>query len=143
MSLIARRVFVVLAVTSAALGPAVLSANPTYIDIDPDSYAAVAYSPSTGAYYYAYGYGSRASAERAALNGCKQSDARIVCWVNNGFCALAVGDDASTWGVGWSYGDGASNQEAIRYALNECRRRTTGAYILVCLSSDGQYVYRR
>ncbi len=62
MSLIARRVFVVLAVTSAALGPAVLSANPTYIDIDPDSYAAVAYSPSTGAYYYAYGYGSRASA---------------------------------------------------------------------------------
>jgi hypothetical protein len=63
--------------------------------------------------------------------------------VHNGFCALAVGNDKSTWGVGWSYGNGSSNQEAIRYALDECRKRTTGAYILVCLSSDGQYVYRR
>jgi hypothetical protein len=77
MSLIARRAFVLLAVTSAALGPAVLSADSIYID--PNSYVAVAYSPSTGAYHYAYGYGSRATAERAALNGCKQSDARIVC----------------------------------------------------------------
>ncbi len=113
------------------------------IDIDEASFAAIAYSPATGEFRYACGYGSRGSAERAALGACKAQDARIVCWVNNGFCALALGNDQKYWGVGWSYGDGASTTEAVRFALQECNRRTTAARIVLCLSSDGQYFYKR
>ena len=60
---------------------------------------------------------SRSSAERAALKKCDADDARIVCWVNNGFCALAVSEDGSGWGTGWSYGDGATNRYA-EYAVD-------------------------
>jgi hypothetical protein len=112
------------------------------ISIDEDSYAAVAYSPSTGDFRYAYGYGDRDDAEQAALEGFHAKDARIVCWVNNGFCALALGDDKSAWGVGYEYGDAASNTEAMGTAMEECRKRTKGAHIVLCLSSDGQYIYK-
>lgn len=112
------------------------------IYIDAGSYAAVAYSPSTGKFRYSYNYRSRSAAEQAALRGLVEADARIVCWVNNGFCALALGDDVGCWGTGWRYGSGASNSGAMQRALEECRRRTTGARIVVCLSSDGQYVYQ-
>jgi hypothetical protein len=111
------------------------------IEVDPDSYAAVAYSPSTGEVRYACGYFSRASAEQAALDRCDAPDARIVCWVNHGFCALALGDDKEYWGTGWSYGSGASTIEAKEFALEECRKRTTNARIVLYLVSDGQYVY--
>lgn len=55
--------------------------------------------------------------------------------MNNGFCALALGNDKSTWGVGWSWGDGASTSYARQRALNECRQRTTGARVVVCVAS--------
>lgn len=105
------------------------------IDISGNRYAAIAYSPETGKWGYAHNYGSRSSAERAALAKCKAPDARIVTWVLKGFCALAVGDDQSCWGVGWSYGDGASNVDAKRRALAECNKRTTNARIVVCVCS--------
>jgi hypothetical protein len=105
------------------------------IVFDHDTYAAIAYSPSTGSYGYAYNCDSRGEAERLALKHCKARDARIATWVHNGFCALAVGDDQSCWGSGWSYGDGATNREAKRYALDECRKRTTGAHIILCVCS--------
>ena len=100
-----------------------------------NTYAAIAYSPATGNYGYGYNYGTRFDAEAAALRHCKAEDARIVTWVNNGFCALALGDDKSTWGVGWRYGPGASNADAKRTALNECAKRTTNARIVLCVSS--------
>lgn len=124
----------------AVVAAFVLRARAESLDVDSSSYAAVAYSPSTGEYTYSYNYGSRGSAERAALDRCDEPDARIVCWVNRGFCALALGDDKSTWGTGWSYGDGASTAEAKSRALQECRDRTTGAHIVLCLVSDGQYI---
>ena len=105
------------------------------IYFDGDTYAAIAYSPATGRYGYAYNHGSRRSAENAALRHCKADDARIVTWVHNGFCALAIGDDRSRWGTGWSYGDGATNTSAKRRALDECGRRTTGPRIVVCVCS--------
>lgn len=135
-----KRAIAILCIFSVTILPA---AGADVIDIDEDSYAAIAYSPSTGQYRCAYNYGSRGAAERAAVAACKASDARIVCWVNNGFCALALGDERGCWGVGWSYGDGASTREATGNALEECRKRTSGARIVLCLSSDGQYFYRR
>ena len=48
------------------------------VEIDFNTYAAIAYSPSTGAYGYAYNYWSRYSAEREALRRCAAEDAEIV-----------------------------------------------------------------
>jgi hypothetical protein len=68
-------------------------------------------------------------------------DARIACWINKGFCALALGNDKSCWRVGWTYGNGANSDGAKNYALEDCRNRTTGAHIALSLSSDGQYIW--
>jgi len=76
-------------------------------------------------------------------NQCGEEDAQIVCWVEKGFCALALGSDKSSWGAGWSYGSGAGSDKAMRSALNSCRKKTTGAHIEVYLSSDGQVVWKR
>jgi hypothetical protein len=125
-----------------AAGAAVLSlASPAHSDdvivFNGDSYAAIAYSPKTAKIGVGYNYGTRAEAEKQALKQCDAEDARIVTWVNNGFCALALGDDKSVWGVGWSYGDGASTREAKSFALEECDKRTKNSEIhaVVC-SSD-------
>jgi hypothetical protein len=111
------------------------------LDVSEWSYAAIAYAPSTGNFRYSYNYGSRYSAEQAALRGMSEKDAKIVCWVNRGFCALALGDDVGAYGTGWEYGDDASNTEAMDTALRNCRERTKGARIAICLVSDGQYIY--
>jgi hypothetical protein len=66
-----------------------------------DSYAAIAYSPRTGAYGYSYDYSSRSQAERAALNRCRGNDARVVVWVKNGWAAVARSRNGS-WATGWS-----------------------------------------
>ncbi|WP_254513917.1 DUF4189 domain-containing protein [Anatilimnocola floriformis] len=111
------------------------------LDVSDDSYAAVAYAPSTGNFSYSYNHGSRASAEQAALRRLTEKDAKIVCWVNRGFCALAIGDEVGRYGTGWTFGDDASNTEAMETALRNCRERTKGARIAICLVSDGQYIY--
>ena len=111
------------------------------IEISHNSYAAIAYSPATGKYAYATDYRSRKAAEKAALKKCGADDATIACWVNHGFCALALGNDKSCWGVGWEYGDGANNQRAKSKAMEDCGNRTTGVHIAVMLSSDGQYIW--
>lgn len=100
-----------------------------------NTYAAIAFSPATGKRACAYNYGSRASAERAALKTCGADDARIVTWANNGYCALALSDDNLYWGTGSSYGDGASNVEARNHALKQCRDRATSARIVLCVCS--------
>src|SRR5262249_48977445 len=122
-------------------GFALLTPTPTIkadevIVFSGSTYAAIAYSPATGNYGYAYNHGSRAAAETAAIRYCKADDARIVTWVNNGFCALALGDDQEAWGVGWSYGDGATNTYAKTRALQEARKRTTNAKIILCVCSE-------
>src|SRR5207248_878023 len=63
------------------------------VTLNPDGYAAVAYSAKTGKYGYAYNLGSRGAAEREALSGCKEDDAKIVGWVNDGFLVLVIADD--------------------------------------------------
>jgi serine/threonine-protein kinase len=131
-----RRVLALVLLSCFALVPTTVTVRAADVIVfDGDSYAAIAYSPSTGAYGYGYNYGSRWSAEAAALRNCKADDARIVTWVNNGFCALAVGDDKSCWGVGWEYGDGATNTAAMRRALQEANKRTTNCRILLCVCS--------
>jgi Domain of unknown function (DUF4189) len=121
------------------LAASFLAASAQAIDVSSDSYAAIAYSPSTGKIGYSYDRRSRAAAEDAALKDCGADDATIACWVNRGFCALALGNDKSCWGSGWRYGDGAKSEAAKQQALDDCRNRTTGAHVALVLSSDGQY----
>ena len=52
-----------------------------------DTYAAIAYSPKTGAYGFGDKYDSRKGAEEKALAECKGDDALVVVWVKNGWCA--------------------------------------------------------
>lgn len=111
------------------------------LDVDEDSYAAIAYAPSTGKFRYSYNYDSRYGAEQAALRGMTEKDAKIVTWVNRGFCALALGDEVGCYGVGWTFGDDASNTDAMERATRRCREVTTGARVVICLVSDGQYIY--
>lgn len=111
------------------------------LDVSEWSYAAIAYAPSTGNYRYSYNYGSRYAAEQAALRGMTEKDAKIVCWVNRGFAALALGDDVGAYGTGWEWGDEATNTAAMETALANCRENTKGARIVLCLVSDGQYIY--
>jgi hypothetical protein len=113
------------------------------ISIRRGTFAAVAYSPSTGKYGYSYNLRSRAAAERTALEKCPEPDARVVAWVERGFLTLALGNDKSCWGVGWSYGNGASTVAAKEYALEDCKKRTTGAQVALVLASDGEHVWDR
>ena len=94
-------------------------------------YAAIAYSKSTKSYGYSYNYGSRDAAEAAALNRCDGYDKKIVVWVHNGWCALALGD-SHAYGYGWSNNTRAY---ARSRALEECGQRTTNCYIAVCVYS--------
>lgn len=101
---------------------------------DPCSYAAVAYSPSTGHYGYVYNYYSRSEAERAALSEVSDKDARIVGWVNDGWLVLAIGDNKAH-GVGWEFGDGALNTTAARRAIAECEKQNGNVRKLIVLNS--------
>lgn len=133
--------------TLAAAAVAILGFRETArgrdISIADNSVAAIAYSPATGKYGIAYNCPDKASAEKSAIADCGADDALLACWVEKGFCALALGADKSCWGAGWSYGDGASTNAARQFALDDCRTRTTGAHIETYLSSDGQVLWKR
>ena len=118
-----------------------LNAEDQIIRIDPNSFAAIAYSPGTRRFSHVSGYRTRIGAEQAALDGCPEEDARIVGWVNNGFLALALGEDDDCWGVGYFYGGRITNKMAEERALAECAKRTTHCRIVLCLSSDGQHLF--
>jgi serine/threonine-protein kinase len=120
----------------ATLSPIPTARADEVITFSGDTYAAIAYSKSTGSYGYAYNHGSRASAEAAAIKYCKADDASVVVWVHNGFCALAIGDDKEAYGYGFSYGNGATNTDAKNRALLEARKRTTNARIVLCVCSE-------
>src|SRR5262245_35073478 len=114
---------VALLVTALAVG-----LSPAPAQAAGDTYAAIAYSTSTGRVGHGYGQPSRAAAEDTALANCGAGDAKVVVWVRNGWCALALGDDREAYGYGW---DNSSKARAQTVALAECRRRTTNCYVHV------------
>jgi Domain of unknown function (DUF4189) len=98
---------------------------------DGDRYGAIAYSQSTGAYGYSYGWGNRATAENVALANCRGANPQVVAWARNGYCALALGDTVGSYG--WGYG--ATAAEARTHALLNARKFTTNCYIAVTVFS--------
>lgn len=81
-----------------------------------DTFAAIAYSDSTGRYGYSYGYSSRFDAENRALSECGTDDARVVIWGRNAYVALAVGDNGA---IGYAWG--SSESIARNIARQKCR----------------------
>jgi tetratricopeptide (TPR) repeat protein len=134
-------IFVVAALlATAGMCPRIAGADDNVITIDPDSVLAIAFSESTGEFHYVYNYEDHEVAERAVLSLFQAKDAKLLRWVNWGFCALALGDTKGAWGIGWKVAPEANNTEAEGYALANCADRTSGAHIAVCLSSDGQFL---
>lgn len=111
------------------------------ITIDDRSYAAIAYSSSTGKIGYVYDKRSQSAAENGALKECGEADAIVGTWVKRGFCALAVGSNHAVWGAGWSYGHGCSTDKAKAMALENCKKYGEGGHIVAVMSSDGQYTW--
>jgi hypothetical protein len=88
--------------------------------------AAIAFSQSTGKFGYSFGYCCRAHAEAAALSRCQVSDAKIVVWGENAWCALAVGS-GNAYGWGWA----SSQADAERMALENCSKHAKDCRIVV------------
>lgn len=101
-----------------------------------DTYAAIAYSSKTGRCGYSYGHTSLRDAQTNALKNCATSDARVVTWVKNGFCALAVGDK-NVYGTGWASGDQASSTGVEQRALADCAKRTANGRLIASVGSTG------
>lgn len=95
------------------------AAQPPRAEADPCShrFAAIAYSPCTGRYGYAFGQGCRAEADAEAVANCGAADARPVAWVENGWVALARSCNGPAISCGWST---RSLAEAKAIALRGC-----------------------
>ena len=115
-------------------GHRLCTASASAAEIDFSTYAAVAFSPSTGKYGYAWDQPTRGYAERIALSYCKAEDAKIVGWVQGGWLVLAIGED-NAYGVGWEYGNGAVNTDAFNRARAECHQHGQRVKTYVCLCS--------
>jgi len=98
-----------------------------------DKYAAIAYSPNTGAFGYSSECPTRTRAEKEALAKCMGDDAQVLVWARNGWCCLAVGDDH---GYGYAWAD--DKEYAKKLALSECGKQTGNCKIAVAVSSDGE-----
>jgi hypothetical protein len=97
-------------------------------DKEHNTFAAIAYSESTGKWGYAYDCGTGQEARRKALKFCKANDAQVLVVVGNMSCALALGDDKTTHGLG-------TGSSAALLALRSARKVTTNCYIAVCVQS--------
>lgn len=104
------------------------------VTIDSNSYAAIAFSPKTGKYGYAWNHSTRAGAEKAALSECKADDAKVVTWVKFGWAVLVIGED-NAYGYDEVHGDGANSKDAYESALKELRKHSEAkvkTIIIVC-----------
>ena len=109
-------------IIALALAPSLHAAN---------SYAAVAYSPSTGQWGYGHGYPNQSQAISRARSECGQADARTF-WCKNAWIALAI-SDRSPGGFGWAFAPTAA--AARSRALAQCRARNPDARVVVCVSA--------
>lgn len=107
-------------------------------------FASIVFNPATGAWGSFHGAASRQDADATALNLCgadcagvdvaslenNQSPLRAT-WANNGWVALARGDNGH-WGTA---GVHDSQQDAEQAALNNCGGYANGCYIVRSLAS--------
>ena len=115
--------FIIIAL-ALGLGPALQAAG--------DTFAAIAYSPSTARYGYGNGYPTKSQALARARRECGSRDARTN-WCKNAWIALAISDGSpGGWGSSW----GATPEIARNSARAECLARNPDARVVVCVSSS-------
>ena len=81
------------------------------------SYGAIAYSASSGAYGYSEKYANRTQAESRAKQECGKSDCEIAAWYFNSCGALAADDDGH-----WGGAQGGNEEGARRAASARCEK---------------------
>jgi hypothetical protein len=96
-----------------------------------NTFAAIAFSQSTGRWGYKYDHLYADFSRRGAIKNSNARDAKVVVVAGNMWCALALGDDKAVYGVG----TGGSADIASRLALRAARERTTNCYVAVCIHS--------
>jgi serine/threonine-protein kinase len=89
-----------------------------------DGFAAVAYSPSTGATGAAWNYSCAGEAQESAMGACEQADCTSPMWVENGCIALAKGSGG--WGWAWNGDRGLARYQA----LQSCSNYGSGCHIV-------------
>lgn len=94
-------------------------------------WGAIAYSQATGRWGYSRHWLSEVNARRVAIKNCKADDAEVVIVVGNYWCALALGDDVTAYGTGHS----KDADEARKFALEECKKRTTNCKVVICFNT--------
>jgi hypothetical protein len=118
--------------SAAGLGLTGLDTPPYY-----DQYAAIAYSSDTGRWGAGYNYYTRSAAEARAIERCASTgaaDCRTRVWVQNGCCALAVGDERQ---LGWAWASGSNDLgRAKSQALVQCNSRTTNCRVVSWACTD-------
>src|SRR5665213_2563989 len=84
-----------------------------------ESYGAIAYSRTTGAWGQSYKWGSRAKAESVAMQNCAQhaKDCEVTVWFNRN-CGAVAADQGPT--AFWGLGNTISQARAV--AQNACMK---------------------
>lgn len=96
-----------------------------------DSYAAVAFSPSTLRWGYGNGYPSKVQALSRARLESGNANARTG-WTKNAWIALAISDRSrGGYGMGWA----TTAAGARSRALAQCRTKNPDARVVLCVSS--------
>ncbi|MEN3370027.1 MAG: hypothetical protein V7609_2170 [Verrucomicrobiota bacterium] len=124
MKNLTRGILLIVMALALGLSPALQAAG--------DTYAAIAYSPSTGRYGYGNGYPTKSQAISRARRECGRSDARTN-WCRNAWIALAISNQSPG---GWGSSFGETPGIARSTAIAECLRRNPDAHVVVCVSSN-------
>jgi hypothetical protein len=124
MKNLTRGILLIMITLAVGVGPALRAAG--------DTFAAIAYSPSTARYGYGNGYLTKSKALARARRECGSRDARTN-WCKNSWIALAISDGSpGGWGSSW----GATPEIARNGASAECLARNPDARVVVCVSSN-------
>ena len=123
MKNLTRGILFVIIALALVLGPALQAAG--------DTFAAIAYSPTSGRYGYGKGYSTKSEAIARALRECGNRNARTN-WCRNSWIALALSNSSpGGWGSSW----GETEAAARNAAMAECLARNPDARVVICVFS--------
>src|SRR5206468_3869029 len=99
---------------------------------DGDAFAAIVFSPNGK-----YGFASKASTKDQAIDDakeqCRATGSLTAVWVENGFVALAIGDNGTV-----DADTGRTQEEAEQKVLKRVRDAGgVNPHIVICIDSDG------
>jgi hypothetical protein len=108
--------------------------RPALVAAEGDTYAAIAFSPSTVHWAYVNGEKTKEGALAHALKKCHRSDA-LTNWCKNSYIALAISDRSHG---GWGSSFGVTCEIARSKAVAECiANNNPDGRVVLCVSSRG------